>query len=289
MNASTAGVVAIFGFSSQIGLPLCQRLQAAGYSVVGVSRDECPGALVPVHRYDPVTRSVVPPLPAISAMISLAPLPVISEVLELLTAGLMPERIIAIGTTGIYSKADSTSSEERAFVDAQLLAEKYLVVWAEKREIGWTLLRPTMIYGINQDRNVAFIRTMFRRFGFFPMPIGARGVRQPVHVDDLAVACVQILENSATRNKAYNLGGGEVLPYEDMVRKIRSVDGLPALLVPTPRSIYYLLILMARLLLGQKQLRTEMVDRMYADLVADNTAASDDFGYAPRQFEPPPG
>ena len=288
MNSSTPRTVAIVGITSQLGLSIEKHLHTAGYSVVGVSRRSRLKTDVPMHVFDPESHTITPPLPSISILISLAPLPAIRDILSTVdkTAGL--ERIIAFGTTGIFTKADSSSPDERQFVQAQLDGERFLADWSAAHNIGWTLLRPTMIYGVNGDLNVSFIRSIFRRFHCFPLPIGATGVRQPVHVEDLAVACVKLLGQSATVNRAYNLGGGEVLPYEDMVRRIRRVDGHSSHLIPIPRTVYYLLIHMARLFMGLAHLRTEMVDRMYADLVTDNSAAHQDFDYSPRPFEPPP-
>ena len=289
MNRDASRTVAIFGMTSQIGRSIERRLSAAGYSVVGVSRRSGLTFDIPMHEFDPASHTITPPLPKTSILISLAPLPALSDILRAVDTEVGLERVIAFGTTGIFTKADSSSPDERRFVQAQLEGEKFLAAWSDGNGIGWTLLRPTMIYGINKDLNVAFIRSIFRRFHCFPLPIGATGVRQPVHVEDLAGACLKLLAHTETVNKAYNLGGGEVLLYEDMVRRIRRADGHSSHLIPIPRTIYYLLIHMARLFMGLAHLRTEMVDRMYADLVTDNSIANRDFGYDPRPFDPPLG
>lgn len=263
-------------------------LRRAGYVIHGVSRQEKPSLDgVSMHRFDPGQGTLFPPLPEIDLLIALAPLPSLPALLQSLEGSPGPGRIIAFGTTGIFTKADSASEDERAFVRAQLRAEEYLANWSAAKDVSWTVLRPTMMYGVNQDQNVAFIRSTFRRFRCFPLPFGARGVRQPVHVEDLASACLAVLSRPQTKNRAYNLGGGEVLLYEDLVRRIRMADGHVPVLVPIPRIVFYLLVFLSRVFLGQRHLRIAMVDRMYADLVADNSAASEDFGYSPRPFEPP--
>lgn len=289
VSSGACRTVAIFGITSQIGCSIAKHLRAVGYSVVGVSRRSGLISDVPMHEFDPASHTITPSLPKTSILICLAPLPAISDILHTVDKGVGLERIIAFGTTGIFTKADSSSPDERRFVQAQLEGEKFLAAWSDGHGVGWTLLRPTMIYGVNEDLNVAFIRSIFRRFHCFPLPIGASGVRQPVHVEDLAGACLKLLEQTETVNKAYNLGGGEVLLYEDMVRRIRRADGHSSHLIPIPRTIYYLLIHMARLFMGLAHLRTEMVDRMYADLVTDNSVANQDFGYDPRPFDPPLG
>ena len=171
------------------------------------------------------------------------------------------QRIIAFGSTGIFSKADSTSDAERLFVLDQLSAEKALSSLAVANGFHWTLFHPTMICGAGTDQNVTFIRSMIRRFRAFPIPLGAKGLRQPVHVEDLADACVKAPNNPATFNRAYNVGGGEVIEYAEMVRRICRADGLPASLIPIPRTIYRWMVRLAQRLPGLANLSEAMVDR----------------------------
>ncbi len=143
-----------------------------------------------------------------------------------------------------------------------------------------------MIYGAGTDQNVTFIRSMIRRFRVFPIPFGATGLRQPVHVEDLADACVNVLNNSATYDRAYNLGGGEVIEYAEMVRRICRADGLPPRLIFIPGAVYRWLVRVARRIPGLSHLSETMVDRMFVDLTTDNSDAERDFSYSPRPFQP---
>ena len=287
VKASMGGKsIVVIGVSSQITRALLPALSAQGHSVRGVSRHTQSISSVPVHVLDTANLRCTPALDHADAIISLAPLPSINLALDLCQK-LNCNRLIAFGTTGVFTKANSPSPEERVLVEQQLGGEKRLSDAGDLLGINWTLFRPTMIYGASADHNVAFIRSMIRRFHCFPMPIGARGARQPVHLADLASACTAALYNTMTFNRAYNLGGGEVLLYEDMVRRIRDADGHDAPILPIPLFVYHALVRLARRMPAFNYLREEMVDRMYADLVTDNTEASRDFGYSPRHFEPP--
>ena len=105
-----------------------------------------------------------------------------------------------------------------------------------------------------------------------------------MHVDDLAAACVSVLECEYAFNRAYNLGGGEVLCFPELVRYIFRAEKRIPLLLPIPVSLYYLLILAAKKFPKATFVRKEMVDRMFQDLIADNKPAIDDFSYNPRPF-----
>ena len=67
---------------------------------------------------------------------------------------------------------------------------------AAERGIACTVFRPTLIYGAGTDRSLAPIARFARRWRVLPVPLGANGLRQPVHARDLAAACVAVLANA---------------------------------------------------------------------------------------------
>jgi nucleoside-diphosphate-sugar epimerase len=273
--------VAVVGAGSQIGPSLIRRLAASGRTVLPIARISTPAAYI----FDKASGTFSPRLDHADALISLAPLPVISDVVEMAKA-LKARRIIAFGSTGRFSKERSTSSLERDFASQQASAELAMAYYCAEANIYWTLFRPTMIYGAGMDQSVTFIAATTRRFGFFPVPMGARGLRQPVHVDDLAAACISALDRDITWNRAYNLGGGERLSYHDMVKRVFAAQGLPSLLLPVPYPLLRIAVALAGRLPKLNFIRREMVDRMFEDLVTDNHPASEDFGFLPRIFAP---
>lgn len=284
MAESRSERVAVVGASSQIGQALLPRLTSAGYLAYRIGREDRGAADgISTHVFDELSGSFVPSLGSADAVISLAPLPSIDIVVKMAQA-LGAKRIIAFGSTGRFSKIGSNSAIEQDFVAQQERAETRFSAWCGELGIGWTLFRPTMIYGANADQNVSFIKSMISKFGFFPIPVGANGLRQPVHVDDLAYSCVSALGHEATSNKAYNLGGGEVLSFPVLVKRIFEAEGKRAILIPIPMLLFSLLISIAKKFPKAAFVRKEMVERMFQDLTADNQAAMDDFGYAPRPF-----
>ncbi|MEO8544342.1 MAG: NAD-dependent epimerase/dehydratase family protein [Betaproteobacteria bacterium] len=283
MTATRFTRVAVVGASSQIGSALVARLMAQGIDAHRVGRGRSATGAPLVHVFDARLGCFDPALGAADAVITLAPLPTIAVVMRM-ARSLGARRVIAFGSTGRYSKHGSTSAIERNFSAQQEQAERLFVSQCEAAGMAWTLFRPTMVYGANADLNVAFIRTMVLRFGFFPLPRGANGLRQPVHVDDLASACAAALDNPRTFARAYDLGGGETLPFPDLVRRVSEAVGGRPMVVPIPLLMYRMLIWVARRIPGAGFVRMEMVDRMYQDLVADNGPAHADFGYQPRAF-----
>ena len=123
-----------------------------------------------------------------------------------------------------------------------------------------------------------------RRFGFFPMPGKGSGLRQPVHADDLALACISLLRIEPGWNHAYNLSGSQVVTYRAMVEAIFHKLGLPARVVSFSRTWWHALLIMARLLPAYRDINMEMIGRVNADMCFAHDEATRSFGFSPRVF-----
>jgi uncharacterized protein YbjT (DUF2867 family) len=133
---------------------------------------------------------------------------------------------------------------------------------------------------------VADIARFIRKFGFFPLIGPAQGRRQPVSAGDLADACMRALEAPSSFNKAYNLSGGEDLPYIGMVRRIFETLGRPPIFIRIPISLFRAAVHVARLHPKYAHLTLDMALRMQTDLVFDHSDAASDFGFSPGRFDP---
>ena len=169
---------------------------------------------------------------------------------------------------------------------AQRLAngEANLRAWAEKSGITWIILRPTLIYGQGRDKNITEIGRFIRQLKFFPLLGSANGLRQPVHVEDVAAACLAAFLASNVVNRAYNISGGETLTYREMIKRIFKALDQPPFLLTIPRWIFKLAVLTLRQLPRYRHWTTAMAERMNRNLVFDSTEATRDFGYAPKRF-----
>jgi nucleoside-diphosphate-sugar epimerase len=284
-----AGRIVVTGASSQVGDFLLPRLQALGYRVHAVSRTEREGDAVAWYRADlAAAGALAEAAEGCEALVHLAPLWTLPPHLPALAAaGVL--RVVAFGSTSRYGKAGSSSPDERSLVRRLASAEASLAASCEAHAITWTLLRPTLIYGSGRDRNVTSIARVAGRLGFFAVAGAGRGLRQPVHADDLARAVVAVLGSPATANRSYNLGGGETLTYREMVERVLEAVGCEHRVLSLPTGALRLALGLLRLVPGFRHVRPEMADRMNHDLVYDSTEAVRDFGYRARPFAPGEG
>ena len=192
---------------------------------------------------------------------------------------------MALSSTSRFTKRDSVAAADRAMAARLAAAEDEVLDWARAHGIAATILRPTLIYDGIHDRNVAAIAGFIRRFGFSPLAGAATGLRQPLHADDVAAACLAAIGCDGLRD-AYEISGGETLPYHEMVSRIFDWLGRPPRLARIPLPLVRAALPVANLLPGLASMAT-MAVRMNEDLVFDHGAAARDFGFQPRSFTLP--
>jgi uncharacterized protein YbjT (DUF2867 family) len=97
-----------------------------------------------------------------------------------------------------------------------------------------TLVRPTMIYGSNRDRNVHKVVRFANRWRFLPVPTLITGSIQPIHYADLATGIVTLV--TAESGLTVSAAGPIPLTLETAARTIFAALGLKPRLVRFPLS-----------------------------------------------------
>jgi nucleoside-diphosphate-sugar epimerase len=195
---------------------------------------------------------------------------------------------VTFSSTSVLTKTQSGDAYEQEVVAKLAAGEQRIHAFCANAGIGWTILRPTLIYDEGRDQNVTQIMRTIRRLGFFPIAGKADGRRRPVHARDLAAAALLAVQSPAAANKAYNLSGGETLTYRDMIARVFRSMGRPPLIIPLPRFVWRLAFGALALVRkgGKNTSNMEMALRMSQHMDFDHDAATRDFGYAPGPFAP---
>ena len=194
------------------------------------------------------------------------------------------KHMVALSSTSRFTKSSSPDRSEQAVVGRLAQGEQCLIDWAEAKGVTWTILRPTLTYGLGCDQNVSVIARFIRRFAFFPLLGGARGLRQPVHARDVAQACRSALIEPKSWNQSYNLSGGETLTYRQMVERIFSTMGIVPRLATFPLWSFRLVLFFLHWSPRFRHWSVAMAERMNQDLVFDHDRASCDLSFSPRPF-----
>lgn len=274
--------VGVIGASSLIGQCLLPILLQSQFKVVAFSRQsryESTETLIWKSALEAteLSHDVIP------YWICLAPIWIIPEYAETLK-NCGARHIVALSSTSRFTKSESSDDSEKQLAQQLIAAETSLQSWAEQNRIAWTILRPTLIYGLGKDKNITEIAGLIRRFGFFPLIGKAKGLRQPVHAKDIAQATLSALSSPHAAKNSYNLSGGETLDYKSMVERIFVGLGKTPIFLTIPSGLMQMIIIGLRCLPRYRHWKLAMAERMNQDLIFDHQLARKDLDFNPRPF-----
>lgn len=279
--------VGLLGATSLVGECLIAQLTERGWQVMAFSREAVDSdAVNPRWRHLDVNRPFSAPSAeskAIPWWLCAAPLWVLPTYFPMLEA-YGAKRIAALSSTSRFTKSHSRDPEENRLAQRLKESEDQLRTWATRKGIEWIVLRPTLIYGLGKDKNICEIARFIRRFGFFPVFGKAMGLRQPVHAEDVAAACIAALESPRAENRAYDLSGGERLPYREMVARVFAALGRRTRLLPVPLWVYSFGLAIFSRMPRYRHWSSAMAVRMNQDMVFGHQEAARELGFRPRAF-----
>jgi nucleoside-diphosphate-sugar epimerase len=274
----------VLGASSLVGRYLLPLLTLHGWNVTAFSRSihRAEDSQVRWFKLSQEGLETIPDSP-IPAWICAAPIWVLPQYFKLLEDH-GARVVVALSSTSSETKISSPDTAEKVIADHLLQGEARFRQWAEEQGVRWVILRPTLIYGGGQDKNIAEIARIIRRFGFFPLVGMGTGLRQPVHAEDVAKVCVSALCGSPSQSAVYHLSGGETLRYRDMIGRVFEAMGRRPCMPVLPLWVFKIVLSFIRWLPRYQHWSIAMALRMNKDQVFDCTAAVHDLGFMPRPF-----
>lgn len=180
-----------------------------------------------------------------------------------------PGSVVVVSTAGIYS------AHRRS---AELYGRNEEAVRSARPDA--VVLRPTMIYGSEHDRNIHHVIAFARRFRFLPLVGRGEALVQPIHYQDLAEAIVSLVGTAATGT--LDAGGAEPLSVRSAALAVLAAVGLPPRVIRIPARLAYVAArAMDVVSLGRW---SERVARMSEDRTVDNSRLLAFTGVRPRDF-----
>lgn len=271
----------VFGLSGMVGEGLRAALVPGEARLLGVSRHP-PAAAGGLEWLAGELPGRVQ-APATKAIASLGPLDAFAAWFE--ASGAAPERVVALGSTSVHGKAGSPDPAERALVERLRAAEQRLAAACAARGSVLTLLRPTLVWGRGRDRNLSRLVALARRWRVLPLPAAARGLRQPIHANDVAAAVLAALRAARPAPGIFDLPGGETLPYDEMAARCLRAAAPGARLLRLPGPVFRA----GLALLGRRGPGAGVLARLDQDLAYDPAPVQAALGWRPGPFRPQAG
>ena len=182
-------------------------------------------------------------------------------------------RLVVVGSTSAHSAYEFQSGPK-------LTMEKLV------RESGldYTIVRPSMIYGSELDKNVHRLLRFLDRSPVFPVFGSGQNLWQPVYHEDCARGVYEALVRPAAMGQSYDLPGGEALTYLQLVKTAAGALGRKPRIVRLPLEPVRLSLVAAERLRLPLPVGSEQVLRLREDKAYTYDRAKKDLGYAPRPF-----
>jgi nucleoside-diphosphate-sugar epimerase len=185
------------------------------------------------------------------------------------------QRAIFISTTAIFTQLNASSKKARVAAELAI----------ETSRLKYTILRPTMIYGSDRDRNICRLIRWLRYLPLFPVFGDGNYLQQPIHVDDVAQAVVSCLASEKTIRKSYNIAGRHSLTYDQVIDTIAGQMNKRIWKIHVPsKPIVSMLRFFERIRLPFP-VKAEQVLRLNENKDFSYAEAQSDFGFSPLSFE----
>lgn len=135
------------------------------------------------------------------------------------------KRIIYLGGLGDTQTDLSTHLASRSQVGSEL----------SRGSVPTTILRAAIIIG-SGSASYEMINHLVRKMPFFLVPAWAKTRCQPIGLRDVIKSLVGVLELPATEGRAFDIGGTDILTYEEMLKLHAGILGRKRLYLPSPVS-----------------------------------------------------
>src|SRR5438132_1114368 len=131
-----------------------------------------------------------------------------------------------------------------------------------------SIVRPTLVFGGENDVLLNNIAWILRRAPVFPVPGSGAYPVQPVHVEDVARICTDVA--LAEGNIVVDAAGPEAMTFRELVALIRLATGARALIVNAPARVMRLASRALGLLVRDVVLTGEEIDGLMAGLLVSH-------------------
>jgi NADH dehydrogenase len=178
------------------------------------------------------------------------------------------------------SQNGASSSLPYRFLKSKGKAQEYVADFAK----NWTALRPSAIFGPQDEFFNSLARLMKITPLLFPLIGGGKAQFQPVSVFDVVEATALSVDDDATIGKELALGGPEVLSLGEIEHRISAVVGGPRVFVPAPVGLLRPAVWVMERTLPGTPVTSSLLDLLSVPNTVENNALVNHFKLTPRAF-----
>lgn len=152
--------------------------------------------------------------------------------------------------------------------------------------LAWTILRPSVIFGPT-DEFANVLAQLIRLSPFvFPIPGDGKARFQPVYVGDVATCVVRALTDDTTVGERYEIGGPEVLTYDEIVDRVLCALGTRRRKIHLPLAITRPLVIAMQIVFPNPPVTASLLDLLTVENTTTDRALEELFDVQPTPFVP---
>ncbi len=150
--------------------------------------------------------------------------------------------------------------------------------------LDWTALRPSAIFGPQDEFFNTFARLVRLTPLIFPLIGGGKATFQPVSIYDVAEAAVRSLDDPSTIGKELVLGGPEVLTLETIEKRVMEALGTSRVFVSAPVALLRPVVAIMQAILPGSPVSTSLLDLLSVPNTTPRNDLVEHFKIAPIPF-----
>lgn len=186
------------------------------------------------------------------------------------------KKCVFTSTTALLTKLNARSKTIR------LAAEKTI---SKSKLLNWSIIRPTMIYGLKGDRNMERLIKFVKISPFILVPGTANALQQPNHVDDVAKALIDVYFSEKTQNKIYNISGEKPLTFREIILTISAALKTKTRIIELPLKPIIWLLKPYEWIANKPRIKGEQLLRLNENKNFSHAKAEKDFYFKPKSFK----
>lgn len=290
------GVVLVTGAAGLVGSHTCRELARRGWKVRALVRSPTKAdrrlagiavdlALGDLRSSDTVRAAV----DGVDAVVHLAAIAIEKrgESYEDVNAAATIALVDASRRAGVrrfvhLSQNGASSASPYRFLRSKGAAQDAVVA----SELDWTVLRPSVIFGPEDEFVTVLARLVRLSPVVYPLPGGGSARFQPVAVDDVARVIGVALDRDDSVRQTYPVGGPAALTLKQMIERVLLAMHAQRVLIPVPVALLHPVIAAAQRVLPHPPVTTSLLELLAIDNTVGDMRVWTTFGLAPTPFAP---
>ena len=270
----------VTGATGYTGRHLLARLVQTGANVTALVRSTSDRSVIP-ERVQIVDGDLEDPASLARALTGIQTVYHIAHVS--LTPTLLQIMTETVRNVVIVSSLRALSRVPSETVTAVLQGEAAVEKLRRTSAPAWTILRPSMIFGGGDDRNISRLVGRVRHGRWIPLA-GPTRLHQPVFVEDVVDVILACPKTPAAAGKTYAISGAAALSWSELVHTVGEVVGVRPRTLPVPAALGALVMSAVESVGIRPPIRAEQLLRMLEDKIYDIEPARRELGFTPLNF-----